>query len=66
MFGKETRGLPEPLLEKHYDTTVRLPMKDKLRSLNLSNTVAVAVYEALRQQDFNDLKLDGELTGRGY
>ena len=66
VFGKETRGLPEPLLEKHYDTTVRLPMKDKLRSLNLSNTVAVAVYEALRQQDFNDLKLDGELTGRGY
>lgn len=66
VFGKETRGLPEPLLEKNYDTTVRLPMKDKLRSLNLSNTVAVAVYEALRQQDFNDLKLDGELTGRGY
>lgn len=66
VFGKETRGLPEPLLEKNYDTTVRLPMKDKLRSLNLSNTVAVAVYEALRQQDFNDLKLEGELTGRGY
>ncbi|HBF44882.1 MAG TPA: tRNA (uridine(34)/cytosine(34)/5-carboxymethylaminomethyluridine(34)-2'-O)-methyltransferase TrmL [Clostridiales bacterium] len=66
VFGKETMGLPEPLLEKNYDTTVRLPMKDKLRSLNLSNTVAVAVYEALRQQDFNDLKLEGELTGRGY
>lgn len=66
VFGKETRGLPEPLLEKNYDTTVRLPMKDKLRSLNLSNTVAVAVYEALRQQDFNDLKLEGEFTGRGY
>lgn len=66
VFGKETQGLPEPLLEKNYDTTVRLPMKNKLRSLNLSNTVAVAVYEALRQQDFNDLKLEGELTGRGY
>ena len=66
VFGKETRGLPEPLLEKHYDTTVRMPMKGNLRSLNLSNTVAIAVYEALRQQDFAGLNTEGALTGRGY
>ena len=65
-FGRETRGLPEPLLEKHYDKTVRIPMFSDLRSLNLSNSVAIAVYEALRQNDFNDLTKEGELTGRGY
>lgn len=62
MFGKETRGLPEELLEKHPDTCVRLPMRDGLRSLNLSNTVAVAVYEILRQNDFADLRTAGEPT----
>ena len=66
IFGKESHGLPEPLLEKHYDTTVRMPMKGNLRSLNLSNTVAIAVYEALRQQDFAGLNTEGELTGRGF
>lgn len=66
VFGKETQGLPEPLLEKNYDTTVRVPMKGNLRSLNLSNTVAIAVYEALRQLNFEELNLEGELTGRGY
>ena len=62
MFGKETRGLPEELLLKHPDTCVRLPMREGLRSLNLSNTVAVAVYEILRQRDFADLQSAGELT----
>jgi len=62
MFGKETRGLPEVLLHNHPDTCVRLPMRDGLRSLNLSNTVAVAVYEILRQRKFEDLKTAGELT----
>ena len=62
MFGKETRGLPEALLHKNPDTCVRLPMRDGLRSLNLSNTVAVAVYEILRQRNFEDLKTAGELT----
>ena len=62
MFGKETKGLPEELLLAHPDTCVRLPMRDGLRSLNLSNTVAVAVYEILRQNDFKDLKTIGELT----
>ena len=62
MFGKETRGLPEELLAEHPDTCVRLPMRDGLRSLNLSNTVAVAVYEILRQRDFCDLRTVGEPT----
>jgi tRNA (cytidine/uridine-2'-O-)-methyltransferase len=62
MFGKETKGLPEELLVQHPDTCVRLPMREGLRSLNLSNTVAVAVYEILRQGNFEDLKTAGELT----
>lgn len=62
MFGKETRGLPEELLHEHPDTTVRIPMRDKLRSLNLSNSVAIAVYEVLRQHEFEGLREDGELT----
>ena len=62
MFGKETRGLPEELLHANPETTVRIPMRDKLRSLNLSNSVAIAVYEALRQNDFEGLREDGELT----
>ena len=62
MFGKETKGLPEELLHKNPDTCVRLPMRDGLRSLNLSNTVAVAVYEILRQNNFEALKTVGELT----
>jgi tRNA (cytidine/uridine-2'-O-)-methyltransferase len=62
MFGKETRGLPEELLLEHPDECVRLPMRDGLRSLNLSNTVAVAVYEILRQGDFQGLRTEGELT----
>ena len=55
-FGRETKGLPEELLEKNLDTCVRLPMRENLRSLNLSNAVAVAVYEALRQSDFEGLQ----------
>ena len=62
MFGKETRGLPEELLLANPDTCVRIPMRDQLRSLNLSNSVAIAVYEILRQGNFEDLKIAGELT----
>lgn len=62
MFGKESAGLPEELLVQHPDTCVRLPMREGLRSLNLSNTVAVAVYEILRQQDFAGLCEQGSLT----
>ncbi len=55
MFGKETRGLPEALLASEPDRCVRIPMRDGLRSLNLSNSVAIAVYEALRQRNFDGL-----------
>ena len=62
MFGKETKGLPEELLHNNPDRCVRLPMREGLRSLNLSNSVAIAVYEILRQGNFADLKTAGELT----
>lgn len=52
MFGKETAGLPEDLLKQNLDHCVRIPMRENLRSLNLSNSVAIAVYEILRQHDF--------------
>ncbi|NMD71699.1 tRNA (uridine(34)/cytosine(34)/5-carboxymethylaminomethyluridine(34)-2'-O)-methyltransferase TrmL [Bacillus sp. DNRA2] len=56
MFGKETTGLPMDLLENNKDHFLRIPMNDHVRSLNLSNTAAILVYEALRQQDFPNLK----------
>ena len=67
-FGKETAGLPEPLLEKNYDRCVRIPMLDHpdARSLNLSNSAAIAVYEVLRQHSFEGMLSEGELTGRGF
>lgn len=61
VFGREDAGLCEALLRERYDHCVRLPMRAGARSLNLSNTVAVAVYEALRQQDFAGLQTAGEL-----
>lgn len=60
VFGREDAGLPESLLQQHQAACVRLPMRDAARSLNLSNTVAVAVYEALRQWDFPDLLDHGQ------
>lgn len=56
LFGKETKGLPEELLKKYIDKAIRIPMKEGLRSLNLSNSVAIVVYEALRQNNFNELQ----------
>ena len=64
VFGKESYGLREDLLKKHYDNCLRVPMMETARSLNLSNTVAIITYEALRQQGFPNLKNTGELTGR--
>ena len=61
MFGKETKGLPVPLLQENISHCVRMPMREGLRSLNLSNAVAIAVYEVLRQQGFPDLALEGSL-----
>ena len=62
VFGKETKGLPESLLEAHYDHCVRLPMAGEIRSLNLSNSVAVAVYEAWRQNGYSSGVREGALT----
>lgn len=59
VFGKETVGLPMSLLEAHWDNCIRIPMVDDARSLNLSNSVAIVVYEALRQRGFPGLKIQG-------
>ena len=64
IFGKESYGLPEPLLKEHYNETLRIPMLDEIRSLNLSNSVALTVYEALRQNGFEGFLTQGALTGR--
>ncbi|MDE6779868.1 MAG: tRNA (uridine(34)/cytosine(34)/5-carboxymethylaminomethyluridine(34)-2'-O)-methyltransferase TrmL [Ruminococcus sp.] len=62
VFGREDAGLPEDLLYRNPDTCVRIPMRNGLRSLNLSNSVAIAVYEVLRQWDYPDLAREGRLT----
>ncbi len=61
LFGKETKGLPEELLMKYPENTLRIPMIDEARSLNLSNSVAIAAYEVLRQWDYPELLNKGEL-----
>lgn len=62
VFGREDKGLPEGLLYNNPDACVRIPMRNELRSLNLSNSVAIAAYEVLRQWDFPDLNREGKLT----
>ena len=64
VFGKETKGLPEPLLQEHNDECVRVPMREETRSLNLSNSVGAGVYEALRQMGYPDMKTEGEIPER--
>lgn len=61
MFGKESAGIPEELLVEHEESCIRIPMLPDIRSLNLSNSVAIVLYEALRQQGFTDLQEQGEL-----
>ena len=56
LFGKETKGLPEDILQKYIDNTIRIPMKPTLRSLNLSNSVAIVAFEVLRQKQFENLE----------
>ncbi len=56
LFGKETKGLPEVVLQKYINKTIRIPMRETLRSLNLSNSVSIVVYEVLRQKNFEDLE----------
>lgn len=62
VFGREDKGLPESLLHDNPDSCVRIPMRNDLRSLNLSNSVAIATYEVLRQWDYPDLNREGKLT----
>ena len=61
MFGKETAGIPEEILVENEPTCIRIPMNESIRSLNLANSVAVILYEALRQQNFNGLEETGRL-----
>lgn len=62
MFGKESAGIPEEILKEHPDTAVRIPMVGDTRSLNLGNSAAIILYEALRQNGFEQMKLQGNLT----
>lgn len=61
MFGNESRGIPEEILVEHPEQCIRIPMSEGERSLNLANSVAIVLYEALRQQDFKGLLKEGEL-----
>ena len=61
MFGKESAGIPEEILVENEETCIRIPMLEEIRSLNLSNAVAIVLYEALRQNGFNDMQTEGEL-----
>jgi tRNA (cytidine/uridine-2'-O-)-methyltransferase len=61
MFGKESAGIPEEILIDYEDTCVRIPMLDEIRSLNLSNSVSIMLYEALRQNNFSNMQMQGEL-----
>ena len=61
MFGKESAGIPEEILMEHKDQCVRIPMINEIRSLNLSNSVAIVLYEALRQNHFSHMQMQGQL-----
>lgn len=61
MFGKESAGIPEEILVDYEETCIRIPMLPEIRSLNLSNSVAIVLYEALRQQNFVQMQMEGEL-----
>lgn len=62
MFGKESGGIPEDILLKNKETAIRIPMMGAIRSLNLSNSVAIVLYEALRQHKFDHMQMEGQLT----
>lgn len=61
MFGKESAGIPEEILLDNKETCIRIPMLDDIRSLNLSNSVAIVLYEALRQNEFANFQMEGQL-----
>ena len=62
MFGKESGGIPEEILLENQETAVRIPMMEEIRSMNLGNSVAIVLYEALRQNQFSQMQLEGHLT----
>lgn len=66
IFGKESSGIPKEILKNELDRCMRIPMNDNIRALNLSNTAAIMIYEALRQQDYNDLLLTEPFKGEDY
>ena len=66
VFGKESTGIPKEILKDHLDTCLRIPMTDKVRALNVSNTVAIMVYDALRQQNYEGLLFDEPFKGADY
>lgn len=61
MFGKESAGIPEEILVENQETAIRIPMNPQIRSLNLSNSVAIVLYEALRQNQFAGMQMEGQL-----
>ena len=61
MFGKESAGIPEEILHENKENSIRIPMNPSIRSLNLSNSVAIVLYEALRQQNFANMQMTGTL-----
>ena len=66
VFGRESSGIPKEILKDYLDTCLRIPMNDKVRALNLSNCVAIMVYEVLRQQNYNDLLFEEPFKGANY
>ena len=66
IFGKESTGIPKEILKEDLEHCMRIPMTDNVRSLNLSNTAAIVIYEVLRQQDYNDLLRDEPHKGPDY
>ena len=66
VFGRESTGIPKEILRDNLDTCLRIPMNDKVRALNLSNCVAIMVYEVLRQQNYNDLLFEEPFKGANY
>ena len=66
IFGKESTGIPKEILQKDLEHCMRIPMTDKVRALNVSNSVAIVIYEALRQQDYNDLLREEPHKGNDY
>lgn len=66
IFGKESTGIPKEILKEDLEHCMRIPMTDNVRALNVSNSVAIVIYEALRQQDYNDLLMEEPHKGKDF